>query len=233
MRIPYETPTPLGREFIELAPEIVAVVLRTVAVGWQQACQTADVNARSGEVLMTERLRDGMRSVLKSRNCPWKNTLIVLPGTESRSTTDVVLPDGRTDIPLLLIEVFLRTQEHDPHAIIECKRIAGSDTHLCREYVVEGIDRFATGKYGENHAVGFMVGYVLSGTPAKSADGVNAYLKRVSRTADRLAPGSVYDDAPGWESEHARPKPRSAIRLQHAFLEFSVDHLQAQELRRG
>lgn len=189
------------------------------------ACQTDDVNARAGEVLMTERLRDGMRSMLKSRKCPWKNTLIVLPGTESRSITDVVLPDGRTDIPLMLIKVFLRTQEHDPHAIIECKRIAGSDTHLCREYVIEGIDRFATGKYGENHAVGFMVGYVLSSTAAKSADGVNAYLKRVSRTTEHLEPGDVYDDAPSWESEHARPKPRSAIRLHHAFLEFSPSAL--------
>lgn len=107
---------------------------------------------------MTERLRDGMRSAVK--NASWN--LIILPGTESRSKSSVLLPDGRTDIPLMMIEVFSRTQEHDPHAIIECKRIAGSDTHLCREYVVEGIDRFASGKYGENHAVGFMVGYVLS-----------------------------------------------------------------------
>lgn len=125
---------------------------------------------------MTERLRDGMRSELKSKGHPWGKTLVVLPGTESRSDGAVVIPDGRTDIPLMLIEVFLRTQEHDPHAIIECKRIIGSDTHLCREYVVEGVDRFRTGKYGQNHAFGFMVGYVLSGTAAEAADGVNAYL---------------------------------------------------------
>lgn len=111
---------------------------------------------------MTERLRDGMRSELKSKGHPWGKTLVVLPGTESRSDGAVVIPDGRTDIPLMLIEVFLRTQEHDPHAIIECKRIIGSDTHLCREYVVEGVDRFRTGKYGQNHAFGFMVGYPLA-----------------------------------------------------------------------
>lgn len=121
--------------------------------------------------------------------------MIVLPGTESRSKANMLLPDGRTDIPLMMIEVFLRTQEHDPHAIIECKRISGSDTHLCREYVVEGVDRFASGKYGENHAVGFMVGYVLSGTSVEAATGVNAYLGRVSRTAERLQAAAVISDS--------------------------------------
>lgn len=214
MRIPYETPPALGREFIELRPEVVAVILLTLAAGWQRACAAEDVNANAGEVLMTERLRDGMRGAL--RNSPWK--LIVLPGTESRSKASVVLPDGRTDIPLMLIEVFLRTQEHDPHAVIECKRIAGSDTHLCREYVVEGMDRFVREKYGENHAIGFMVGYVLSGSPSESADGVNAYLRRVSRS-DCLAPSDISDGT--WQSLHARSKPSMPIRLHHAFLGFA------------
>ncbi|MFU3161457.1 hypothetical protein ACM70A_05965 [Pseudomonas aeruginosa] len=214
MRIPYETPPALGREFIELGPEVVAVILLTLAAGWQRACAAEDVNANAGEVLMTERLRDGMRGAL--RNSPWK--LIVLPGTESRSKASVVLPDGRTDIPLMLIEVFLRTQEHDPHAVIECKRIAGSDTHLCREYVVEGMDRFVREKYGENHAIGFMVGYVLSGSPSESADGVNAYLRRVSRS-DCLAPSDISDGT--WQSLHARSKPSMPIRLHHAFLGFA------------
>ena len=214
MRIPYETPPALGREFIELGPEVVAVILLTLAAGWQRACAAEDVNANAGEVLMTERLRDGMRGAL--RNSPWK--LIVLPGTESRSKASVVLPDGRTDIPLMLIEVFLRTQEHDPHAVIECKRIAGSDTHLCREYVVEGMDRFVREKYGENHAIGFMVGYVLSGSPSESADGVNAYLRRVSRS-DCLAPSDISDGT--WQSLHARSKPSMPIRLHHAFLVFA------------
>ncbi len=215
MRIPYETPPALGREFIELAPEVVAAILLTLTSGWQQAIGAGDMNTTAGEVLMTERLRDGMREALK--NSPWK--LIVLPGTESRSKPSVVLPDGRTDIPLMLIEVFLRTQEHDPHAIIECKRIAGSDAHLCREYVVEGMDRFISEKYGENHAIGFMVGYIISGTAPESADGINAYLKRVSRSADYLAPSDICE-GPSWQSQHSRSKPSTSIRLHHAFLGF-------------
>ena len=218
MRIPYEAPAPLGREFIELAPEIVATILLTLVAGWRHACVFNDVNAQAGEVLMTERLRDGMRGELKSKGHPWGTMLVVLPGTESRSSSTVVLPDGRTDIPLMLIEVFLRTQEHDPHAIIECKRIVGADTHLCREYVVEGVDRFRTGKYGQNHALGFMVGYVLSGTAVEAADGVNAYLKRVSRNAEHLAPSDICEDVLSWASQHARATPSSPVRMHHAFL---------------
>jgi hypothetical protein len=218
LRIPYEPPPALGREFIQLSPEVVAAILLTLVVGWQRACASSDVNANAGEVLMTERLRDGMRSAVK--NASWN--LIILPGTESRSKSSVLLPDGRTDIPLMMIEVFLRTQEHDPHAIIECKRIAGSDAHLCREYVVEGIDRFASGKYGENHAVGFMVGYVLSGTSADAADGVNAYLARASRSAEQLSASDVTGDLT-WYSTHDRAKPSVAVRLHHSFLEVAAE----------
>ena len=221
MRIPYEAPTPLGREFIELAPEVVAAILLTLVAGWQHACGFHDVNPQAEEVPMTERLRDGMRSELKSKQHPWNKMLVALPGTESRSKSTIVVPDGRTDIPLMWIKVFLRTQEHDPHAIIECKRIAGSDTGLCRKYVVNGIDRFCTGQYGQNHALGFMVGYVLSGTSVKAADGVNAYLTRVSRKAECLEPTNISKEVLSWTSQHARTTASLPVRLHHTFLELS------------
>lgn len=211
----------MGREFIELAPEVTAAILLTLLAGWKHASSFADVNAQAGEVLMTERLRDGMRSELKSRRLPWGKMLVVLPGTESRSNSAVMIPDGRTDISLMLWEVFWRTQEHDPHAIIECKRIAGSDTHLCREYVVEGVDRFRSGKYGQNHAVGFMVGYLLSGTAVEAADGINAYLTRTSRKAEHLKPADVAKGMLSWESRHGRPSTTSPIHLHHSFFELA------------
>ena len=89
---------------------------------------------------------------------------------------------------------FKDLEEHDPHAVIECKRIAGTNTHLCREYVVEGIDRFRTGKYGQNHAMGFMAGYLLADTAQDAVQGVNAYLTRASRTPEHLRPASRYCD---------------------------------------
>jgi hypothetical protein len=74
---------------VQLGNPEVAAILLTLAAGWRQACAFSDVHAQAGEVPMTERLRDGMRCALKSKMCPWRKTLIVLPGTESRSSSGV------------------------------------------------------------------------------------------------------------------------------------------------
>jgi hypothetical protein len=120
VRIPYDVPVPLGREFIELSADITAAILVTLLAGWESATRSIYLTPQAGEVAITERLRDGMRAVLKAHRYPWSKSMTVLPGTESRSDARVLLPDGRTDIPIFLIEVFLRSEEHDPHAVIEC-----------------------------------------------------------------------------------------------------------------
>lgn len=139
MKLPYDVRATAGRPPINLGPETAAAILRTIEAGWVRASSLPDVNVGTGEVEMNERLRDGMRDVLDG--LPWGRTMIVLPGTESRSRPDMLAPDGRTDIPILLIEVFVCRGDHDPHAIIECKRIAGDNAYLCREYVDEEIGR--------------------------------------------------------------------------------------------
>ena len=217
MRIPYEASALLGRQFIELSPDIAAAILCTLADGWEYAAASVDVNTDAGEIAITERLRDGMRSALRFRNYPWRKSMVVLPGTESRSTSCVLLPDGRTDIPMFSMEIFQRQEEHDPHAVIECKRIAGTDTHLCREYVVEGMDRFRTGKYGQNHAMGFMAGYLLADTAQDAVQGVNAYLTRASRKPEHLRPASATVTVSSWGSHHSRSDPTPPIKLHHVF----------------
>jgi hypothetical protein len=218
VRIPYDAPIAVGRERLDLGPEITAAILLTVIAGWSYAITFSDVNVSAGEVTITERLRDGMRIELKTPDHPWGKSLMVLPGTESRSGPTVVVPDGRTDIPLAVVEVFLRTQEDAPHAIIECKRIVGNDTHLCREYVVEGIDRFSTGKYGGDHGIGFMVGYVLAGSAEAAATGINGYLTRAKRLSERLAIRTLSSEKVAWLSQHERPSASSPIALHHLLL---------------
>ena len=215
MRIPYESTGAIGRQYIALDPEIVAAILLTLQHGWAAANIDAGV-AAAGEVEITERLRDGMRAALNSGRLPWTKSFIVALGMESRSTPATTTPDGRTDIPIYVVEVFLRYGEHDPHAIIECKRLDGTDAHLCREYVVAGVDRFRTGKYAENHAVGFMAGYLLRGDAAGAAGGVNAYLSRVRRAAEQLAASEIIDNLSFWRSTHRRDDPRPPINLHHA-----------------
>ena len=197
MKLPFDVTATSGRRFINLGPDIATAILRTVKAGWILALQSPDVNTGAGEVEITERLRDGMRCALDSGMLPWK-TMIVLPGTESRSRPDVLLPDGRTDISIQYIEIFVHFRVHDPHAIIECKRVAGRDAHLCREYVVAGIDRFQTGKYSENHSTGFMVGYLIADDANAAALGVNRYLNSKSRCAENLKPSNLISASWAW-----------------------------------
>ena len=222
MKLPYDTPTIAGRPFIDLGPDTAAAILRTIDAGWARASSLPDVNADTGEVKMNERLRDGMRDALDLDGLPWGGTLIVQAGSESRSRPDVLRPDGRTDIPIQSIDIFHRFREHDSHAIIECKRIAGDNAYLCREYVVNGIDRFRRGQYAANHAAGFMAGYLIAGDAIAAASGVNAHLDS-GRTHDgprhgeTLRPSSLVDEPWAWTSSHPRPDVPE-IDLHHAFL---------------
>jgi len=143
---------------------------------------------------------------------------VVLAGMESRSNKTVLIPDGRTDIPILVIEIFLRQGVHDPHAIIECKRLAGSDAHFCREYVVEGVDRFRTGKYGADHVIDFMVGYLIAGTTVESADGINTFLTRTGREPEHPRTLEFSVGTFCWASAHLRAKGSGIIELRHTFL---------------
>jgi hypothetical protein len=217
MRLPLGQTAAVGRTFIDLSAELTVAVVRTVEAGWPIALARPEVTPQADEVTITECLRDGMRAALVQHRLPWRKTMIVAPGTESRSRVGMVAPDGRTDIPLFLTRIFARSGEHDPHVVLECKRVAEDRTDLAREYVVEGIDRFRTGKYAENHRRGFMVGYLLSGSAQGVVDAVNRYLAGRCRDAEALSPSPVGLPAGAWESEHPRAG-RAPIALHHAML---------------
>ena len=85
MRIPHESQGVLGREYIDLVDDVVAAILTTVREGWDLATIDGDT-ALDGEVVMTERLRDGMRQALTSGTLAWGKSFIVALGMESRST---------------------------------------------------------------------------------------------------------------------------------------------------
>ena len=71
MRIEYEPPLPLGRESIQLGPDITAAMLVTLGAGWESASMLSDVTAEAAEVVITERLRDAMRAALKTQRYAW------------------------------------------------------------------------------------------------------------------------------------------------------------------
>jgi len=215
--LPPDHPSFTGEPPVNLGHDVTLVVLRAIEAGWNVALQYSDVNANAQELTLNERLRDGMRSSLASGN--FLEKIVVLPGTESRSRPDVVAPDGRTDIPIFVIKIFSEYGLHDPHAIIECKRVAGNKAALCRKYVVEGIDRFRDGKYGGSHRIGFMIGYLIASDVIAAVQGINHYLQNKSRETERLAPSDLINTYWAWHSTHPLAAT-SPMKLHHAFLSF-------------
>ena len=205
---------------LNLAREFSATVLRTLGRGWMIARTHPAMRQGTHEEVITEKLRDGMRSVVNDRSVGGPR-MIVAPGTESRSRPDVPRPDGRTDIPIYFPDVPEACYDHDPHAIIECKRVAGDDTTLCRLYVQEGIDRFVVGKYSGRHPVGFMAGYLQSGHAGLATDGINRYLLDSERSAECISGSTVLSEDWVRSSRHARPGTATDIEIHHAFLGFS------------
>ena len=144
-----------GGASIDLEPDLAIAILRTIHAGW---LSTSTVTPADDEVKITEQLRAAMRRVVNERANPWDDGMVILRGSQSLSRPSLARPDGRTDMSILHIGTFNELKDHDPHAIVECKRIAGGNTGLCWKYVHDGIDRFRTGKYGGRHATGFMIG---------------------------------------------------------------------------
>ena len=214
----------LGRRFIDIHRERSDAILEILDAGWKRTVIYPEVHAGVGEVEITEHLRAGMQDAVDTRAAAaapgvaarWKK-MTVLPGTETLSRPEVSRPDGRTDIPVFFQDIREEYNEQRPHAIIECKRIAGSDAGLCRLYVVEGIDRFKTGKYAANHAVGFMAGYLLSGDAGSATVGVNKHLTRKGRQSEHLGSSTLPNASWVRTSRHPRPAPAEPIDLHHAF----------------
>ena len=201
---------------LELSPDVVHSILQVITAGWAVASKTPGATRVAHEEVLNELLREGMRWVVDRDRAMDSDGRLpkmqILGETGSRSRPDVERPDGRIDIPILLMQPF----SHEPHALVECKRVAGNNAKLCRLYVVEGVDRFASGKYAGSHATAFMVGYVIAGTRPDAADGVNGYLGRQGRLADRM---ETLLSADTWtrRSRHARASG-FPITLLHTFV---------------
>ena len=215
MTIPFSLPA-ASRPTINIGEDRRITILWMIWCGWARVMAAGDTDSTWDEVPITTRLRQGMRKVVPDKDI-W-----VREGEESRSREDVLRPDGQTDIPIAFTSIREELDEHDPHAIIECKRLAESDSTLCREYEIHGIRRFVRGsradpdwpKYVANHALGFMVAYLLSGSTAGAVAAINRRLGKAEHL--RSWPPLPQD----WmrASVHSRKAPLGPITLSHVFL---------------
>lgn len=204
---------PRGDGLLDLADEVVVAILRAIQEGWRVAAARFESGAVpvSHEPQMTNRLRAGMCDAV---NASWTRTrLRIFPGVEVVPGGDAPLATGLTDISVIV----RRLDGHDPHAIIECKRIRGDDPKLCRLYVVEGIDRYRRGQYGADHAQDFMVGYVFQSEIGGAVAGINRYLTGRGREDESLTDSELLVAPWVRQSRHIRKGTRP-VRLHHAFL---------------
>lgn len=203
---------------LRIRADLVADMLTLIKVGWANSVGHPDVSRETCEIKLNARLGQGMRKAVNDRVVRSAKRISVLPGTESGP--DGQIREGITDISIHLRDLREGYNRHGPHAVIECKRIEGTDTDLCRLYVVQGVDRFRSGKYGRGYAVGFMVGYLVSGSADEATTGVNKYLAGKERDSERLARSTVNGE--DWESRHPRSTTDGDISLYHVMLAFAV-----------
>ena len=213
----------IGRS-IRLGERVAKLILKTVKEAWDEASSAGDLNSSYAEVRITDILRTYMRKVLNRRECSGQRTMVVFPGTESSPRSDSGQGVGITDISLFFCSVFQEKGIHDPHAVIECKRVSGQYPHLCRLYVVEGINRFKIGKYGRSHDLGFMVGYLLSEDPSTAVNGINAYLRKKLRSSEALTMSHIITEDWAWYSLHERRRNMSSIKIHHAYLRLDLEN---------
>lgn len=206
---------------LDIGRDRIATILHTIRRGWSTVRKQPEVSAGTPEIELNVWLRKGMTGAVEPRNRGSGPKMLVSMGTETLSSESIGAPDGRVDIAIFFPAILEARNDHDPHAIIECKRVAGTDSGLCREYVIEGIDRFVSGKYGRRHAVGFMAGYLESGTTDLSVRGINRYLDGQGRPAEHLGPAVTLDADWARSSRHPRLRNAMPLELHHAFLAFA------------
>jgi len=163
---------PCGDPAFALSADQVATVLDLVCQGADGA--RSDVSTGMLEVPTTVIVRKAMRRVKKSLGL----TNLQIRGEheiDDMATTDPGIL-GRIDVTLQFLHQF---GNEDAFVAIECKRVQAGNTSLNYKYVSEGVERFASSKYGVGHQWGFMLGYVL-GVPVETiTDYIDGRLKAV------------------------------------------------------
>ena len=195
---------------VELARGQVLTVLTAIADGWRVATENDSLTANLGEREVTRWLIGGMRRTMGHLG------VTVARGTET--------PEGNVpDICISFQRLREDEGEHEPHVVVECKRVAGSDSTLCARYVRQGMIRFKEGKYGKRRTHGFMVGYLLSGSDDEAVERINVYLMRHWSDADCLQKTELSTSLAVWQSRHSRPT-EEPIEVMHQFLAFRQAH---------
>lgn len=99
----------------------------------------------------------------------------------------------------------------------ECKLLDDS-AFLIREYIVEGVCRYLSGKYGSKCSSGSMVGYVLGSDLSKVLQKLNDAMRRLSENPSLIKKDGAHENH--YNSRYQRSVGLSPFELHHLFFLF-------------
>lgn len=109
----------------------------------------------------------------------------ILVTREYYLTKDIEKVKGFADrlprIDFRLTTIFAKAEKEFKY-YCEAKRLKEKDSHLKREYIKEGIDRYVSKKY----PLGCMIGYLLEGKADETIIGINSLLHKDKRNSEKL-----------------------------------------------
>jgi len=124
---------------------------------------------------------------------------------------------GRIDIVLRFMHQF---GDEDAYLGVECKRVGNGEANLNQRYVTQGVNRFATGQYGEGHHWGMMLGYVLRLPSAALIKGIDKRIRATYGEAAKLDDLDAHVDALSLHSgDLVQGTAGHVIRLMHIFVD--------------
>lgn len=179
---------------------IIILVLQILHDAWPATAADPRVSRTADE--------DSISDVLRWKMAESKNRLTPVP--QMRFEREPQSDEPELDNPLGLIDVkILYTWNDETYLTMECKRITSTENSLALKYVRNGVNRFASGKYGPGHAFGIIAGYAICGN-------LDGCAERISHTlAKEPESETSYDSKFGWKPDDTLISGQRHYRTRH------------------
>jgi len=101
----------------------------------------------------------------------------------------------------------------------ECKRLSIDQSKLLQEYVVNGVNRFTSGKYASKCSVSAMIGYVQNGKISDVVSALELLMKNANLKENLVR--ILHEPNPEYKTVHIRDTDSESIVLHHLFFDFT------------
>lgn len=218
--IPYNDPASIGSTSPAFLDDLIATVLSIVVMAWSEALASGEINTSSGEPDIAGSLGKAM-IIEKNRRTGIATQMRIEEEVGTRSSDEIVKTDGRIDIKIIY------SFDEREYFGMECKKINSGDQDLAKKYVLDGIMRFVTGKYGRGHHWGAMLGFVLGGNEVSNWNLIHTQLKTFRKRTRMKGRSAVHRTWPSlprlYRTHHQQYGQTHYLALIHLFLSFSTE----------